>query len=87
MLSDGSAREFWTIHGKPGRLGVLTFSNGRRLCNVCDDRGGDVSMRVDERARLWLLEDDDAQTLSSQPSRLAMPRSEGGVIHRRAELV
>lgn len=87
MPSDGSAREFWTIHGKPGRLGVLTFSNGRRLCNVCDDRGGDVSMRVDERVRLWLLEDDDAQTLSSQPSRLAMPRSEGGVIHGRAELV
>lgn len=73
-------------------LAVLAFSDVRRLCNVCDDRVGlgGVVVREDVKLWWWLLEDDVAQTLSSQLSRLTagtVPGSEGGDIHERAESI
>ena len=86
-LSDVSARECWIIHDRFVRPVVLAFSEVRRLCN---DRvvsgGGLVTEGVKLRRRL--LEDDDAQTLSSKLSRLTtgmVPGSEGGAMHERTE--
>jgi hypothetical protein len=82
-ISDGSARERWIVDGI---FAMLAFSDVRRLCNVCDDRVGGVFVREGARVGWRLLEDDEAQTLSSQSSRHrsgTVPGSEGGVMHER----
>ena len=68
---------------------MLVFSDVRRLCN---DRVGVAGaiLREDATMRWWLLEDDEAQTSSSQSLRLTtgtVSGSEGGSIHGRAELI
>ena len=91
-LSDVSECEYWNVHGIFLRPAVLAFSDVRRLCNVCDDRmvPGGVFVREGARVRRRSLEDDEAQTLSSQSLRLvsgAVPGSEEGVMHEGAESV
>ena len=88
-LSDDSARERCIIFV---RLIALGFSEVRRLCNVCDDRVVLGGMFVTEGVKLgWrLLEDDEAQTLSPQSSKLTtgtVPGSGGEVMHERTASV
>ena len=84
-LSDDSARECWTSHGTFGRVAVLGFSDVRRLCNECSDRVELRGVLLREGVR-WLLEDDEAQAMSSQSLRFTagtVSGSEGVGMHGR----
>lgn len=90
-LSDGSARECWITLDIFVRLGVLALSEVCLLCNMCDDRVVTGGMFATTGVGLgWRLLEDEAQTLSSQSSRITsgtVPGTEGEVIHERTELV
>lgn len=71
---------------------MVAFSEVRRLCNMCDDPvvSGGVFATEGVKWGWRMLEDEEAQTLSSQLSRVAsgtVPGSEGDVMHERTESV